>query len=305
MSGATVLTALAAAGAVALMAFVTMAQVGDLLGGARHRRVMRLTGAHPRAAAGPTTGLLGVLAAGLEVLGRRLGLHKRLVTAQDLRDAGLEAAWITPRTVAAIKLAVGAGIGLALALLTPWVPAMMVGAPIGGLLGFVAPSLVIDARKSAHRARILAEVPDVIAELRGLIGAGMGVERALHVVVTDDASGAGSTALVREIRRTMAAYGLGVPLTVALQEASDRLGAPEFEAFVLALKQARRLGAELDAVLDQHEVGLRAQRRSDIDAEVASQEAKAQMVIAVCFLPAFMLLIFIPMLLSIMQGLFG
>ena len=96
-----------------------------------------------------------------------------------------------------------------------------------------------------------------------------------------------------------------MPLTVALQEASDRLGSPEFEAFVLALKQARRLGTELDAVLDQHEVGLRAQRQNAIEADVASQEAKAQLVIAVCFLPAFMLLIFVPMLLSIAEGLFG
>ena len=305
MSGPTALTALAAAGAVTLLTFVALAQVADVFGGARHRQVMRLTGARPGTAAGPSTGLLGVAAAGVQALGRHLWRHQRLVTVQDLREAGLEAAWITPRTVVATKLALGAGVGLALGLLTPWVPAMMVGAPIGGLLGFVVPSLVIDGRRAARRARILAEVPDVIAELRGLIGAGMGVERALHVLVADDASGAGSTALARELRRTMAAYGLGVPLSVALQEASDRLGAPEFEAFVLALKQARRLGAELDAVLDQQEAGLRAQRQSAIDGEVSAQEAKAQLVIAVCFLPAFMLLIFIPMLLSIMQGLFG
>ena len=196
----------------------------------------------------------------------------------------------------AIKLLLGVGVHVALALLMPWVPAMMLGAPIAGLLAFVAPSLVIHARKAARHKRILAEVPDVMAELRGLIGTGMGVEQALRVLVEDDASDMASTELVREIRRTMAAYGLGVPLTAALQEASDRLGSPEFEAFALALKQARRLGAELDAVLDQHEVGLRAQRQNAVDAEVASQEAKAQLVIAVCFLPAFMLLIFVPML---------
>ena len=305
MSGPPLLTALAAASAVSILVFVVLSRVADMFGGARQRRVLRLTEANSPDGTRPPTDLAGYVAAALDAVGRRIGRHQRLVSAQDLRDAGIESAWMTPRTVVAIKLLFGAGVGAALALLIPWVPAMMVGAPIAGLLAFVAPSLAIDARKAARRKRILAEVPDVIAELRGLIGTGMGVERALHVLVEDDASDVASTELVREIRRTMAAYGLGVPLTVALQEASDRLGSPEFEAFVLALKQARRLGAELDAVLDQHEVGLRAQRQNAVDAEVASQEAKAQLVIAVCFLPAFMLLIFVPMLLSIADGLFG
>ena len=306
MSGPTLLTALAAASAVSILVFVALSRVADAFGGARQRRVLRLTEAGSQAGGTRSpTDLAGQVGVVLDAVGRRIGRHQRLVSAQDLRDAGLESAWMTPRTVVAIKLLFGAGVGAALALLIPWVPAMMVGAPMAGLLAFVAPSLVIDARKAARRKRILAEVPDVIAELRGLIGTGMGVERALHVLVEDDASDVASTELVREIRRTMAAYGLGVPLTVALQEASDRLGSPEFEAFVLALKQARRLGAELDAVLDQHEVGLRAQRQNAVDAEVASQEAKAQLVIAVCFLPAFMLLIFVPMLLSIAAGLFG
>ncbi len=299
------LTALAAAGAVTLLASVTFSQIGDMFGGARHRRVLRLTQAGPDATSRSSSAPEGGVGTVLEALGRRLGRYQHLVSDQDLRDAGFEAGWITPRTVVAIKLVVGVSVGAALGFLIPWVPAMTVGAPIGGLLGFVVPSLVIDARKTARRQQILAEVPDVIAELRGLIGTGMGVERAIHVLVEDDASEVSSTALVREIRRTMAAYGLGVPLTVALQEASDRLGSPEFEAFVLALKQARRLGAELDSVLDQHEVGLRAQRQNAIEADVASQEAKAQLVIAVCFLPAFMLLIFVPMLLSIAEGLFG
>ena len=305
MNGLPTITALTAGSAATILAFIVVAQVADIFGGARHRRLVRLTrlgsDAESRAPAGP----LGAIVMLLEALGRRLGRSQRLVREKDLRDAGLEAVWITPRSVVAIKLVAGASIGGALALLIPWVPAMIVGAPIGGLLGFAAPSLVIDARKTARRKQILAEVPDVIAELRGLIGTGMGVERALHVLVEDDASEVASTALVREVRRTIAAYGLGVPLTVALQEAADRLGSPEFEAFVLALKQSRRLGSELDAVLDQHEVGLRAQRQNTIDAEVASQEAKAQLVIAVCFLPAFMLLIFVPMLVSIAEGLFG
>lgn len=299
------IAAATAASATMILAVSGLTLLADVFGGARHRRVVRLTRAGSDTTARAPAGPLNVAGMLLETLGHRLGYSHHLVRAQDLRDAGFENAWVTPRTVVGIKLVAGASIGGALALLVPWVPAMMVGAPIGGLAGFVLPTLVIDARKRSRRKQILAEVPDVIAELRGLIGTGMGVERALHVLVEDESSDAASTALVREIRRTMATYGLGVPLTVALQEAADRLGSPEFEAFVLALKQARRLGGELDTVLDQHEVGLRAQRQNAIDAEVASQEAKAQLVIAICFLPAFMLLIFVPMLLSIAAGLFG
>lgn len=299
------IAAVTAASAATILVFSMLALLADVLGGSRHRRVVRLSQAGSDVAARAPAGPLMMASMLLEAVGRRLGHSQRFVHARDLRDAGFENAWVTPRTVVGIKLVAGASIGGALAFLIPWIPAMVVGAPIGGLLGFVLPTLVIDARKKSRRHQILAEVPDVIAELRGLIGTGMGVERALHVLVEDDESDVGSTALVREIRRTMATYGLGVPLTVALQEAADRLGSPEFEAFVLALKQARRLGGELDAVLDQHEVGLRAQRQHAIDAEVASQEAKAQLVIAVCFLPAFMLLIFVPMLLSIAEGLFG
>ncbi|MCY4110414.1 MAG: type II secretion system F family protein [Chloroflexi bacterium] len=305
MSGPAVITAMAAAGAVSILVSVALSWVADLFGGARQRRVIRLTESDSQAVNRSPAGMAGNIGAMLDVVGRRIGRYQRLVSAQDLRDAGIESAWVTPRTVVAMKLLFGGSVGAALSLLIPWVPAMMVGAPIAGLLAFVAPSIVIDARKASRRKRILAEVPDVIAELRGLISTGMGVERALHMLVEDDASDAASTELVREIRRTMAAYGLGVPLTVALQEASDRLGSPEFEAFVLAIKQARRLGAELEAVLNQHDVALRAQRQNAVDAAVALQEAKAQLVIAISFLPAFMLLIFVPMLLSIAKGLFG
>ena len=120
---------------------------------------------------------LGVLRStrrrGLRALGE---IARRPIARIDAADIAFGYA---PRLNAAGRMAHA---DLALALLTPWVPAMMVGAPIGGLLGFVVPSLVIDGRRAARRARILAEVPDVIAELRGLIGAGMGVERALHVL---------------------------------------------------------------------------------------------------------------------------
>lgn len=45
----------------------------------------------------------------------------------------------------------------------------------------------------------------------------MGVERVTHVLVEDDASDVALIELVQEIRRTMAAYGLGVPLTAVFQ----------------------------------------------------------------------------------------
>ena len=106
MSGPPALTALAAAGAVTLLTFVALARIADVFGGTRHRRVMRLTEARPRQAVRPSTGLPGV-----QALGRHLSRYQRLVTVQDLREAGLEAAWITPRTVVAIKLALGAGAG--------------------------------------------------------------------------------------------------------------------------------------------------------------------------------------------------
>ena len=307
MSGtAPVLVALAAAIAGGLLGYVTIAQVVDVLGGTRQRRVLSLTSDSaraPRRRAAP--GFLGLIEAALEAIGQRLGRRVLLVSERALVEAGFEGAWIRPRSVAALKVVLGVVVGLSLATLTPWVPAMVVGAPVGGLLGFVAPSLYIDARKASRRARVLAQVPDFIAELRALISSGIGLERALHLLVADRADAAEAGELGTEIKRALSSYGVGVPVTMALQGASDRLGSAEFESLVLALKQAHRLGSELDAVLGQHESAFRAHRQSRIDGEVAKQEAKAQLIIAVCFLPAFMLLILIPMLMSIMQELFA
>ena len=141
MSGPTLLTALAAASAVSILMFVVLSRIADMFGGARQRRVLRLTDADSQAVSRPSKDLAGQVGAMLDAVGRRVGRHQRLVSAQDLRDAGFESGWLTPRTVVAIKLLLGGGVGAALALLIPWVPAMMVGAPMAGLLAFVAPSL--------------------------------------------------------------------------------------------------------------------------------------------------------------------
>ena len=52
-----------------------------------------------------------------------------------------------------------------------------------------------------------------------------------------------------------------------------------------------RLGPRLLFVTDRHlvEAGFRADRQSRIDGEVSKQEAKAQLIIAACFIPAVML----------------
>src|SRR3972149_5123109 len=125
--------------------------------------------------------------------------------------------WARAQIVAGLKIVVGGG--LLLAPLTPWVPLMAAGAPLGGLLGFVAPSLYVDARRAARRARVLAQVPDFIAELRALIGSGIALERALHLLVSDHTDAGHASELGSAIRRALSSYGLGVPVTIALQEA--------------------------------------------------------------------------------------
>jgi tight adherence protein C len=283
MSGATVLTFMAAA--------LAVTGLGDVIGGAN-------AGARrTRAAARGGPRLLRALAR----VGRRLrpahtpaprDLEARIAAAG--RPGGLGA-----REVMAAKLAAAVAGGLAAAALSAPAPgrlglALVVAGPVAG---FFAPDIWL-ARRAAERARrVRAELPVLLDLLRVSVEAGGSLPKALREVGarTRGPLAAEWRALGREV-------ALGIPLEAALGGTVERLPLPEVRSLVAALERARRHGAPLaDTLASQaRDARFALARRAREDAARAGP--KIQLVVALLLVPSVLLLVAAALVAALLDG---
>jgi tight adherence protein C len=283
MSGATVLTFMAAA--------LAVTGLGDVIGGAN-------AGARrTRAAARGGPRLLRALAR----VGRRLrpahtpaprDLEARIAAAG--RPGGLGA-----REVMAAKLAAAVAGGLAAAALSAPAPgrlglALVVAGPVAG---FFAPDIWL-ARRAAERARrVRAELPVLLDLLRVSVEAGGSLPKALREVGarTRGPLAAEWRALGREV-------ALGIPLEAALGGTVERLPLPEVRSLVAALERARRHGAPLaDTLASQaRDARFALARRAREDAARAGP--KIQLVVALLLVPSVLLLVAAALVAALLEG---
>ena len=124
-------------------------------------------------------------------------------------------------------------------------PAMAPFFAIGmGVLGFMGPSFVLNARVRSRSAAVAAELPDALDLLSVSVEAGLGFDGAVQKL-TEHMKGP----LIEEFELALGEMRIGESRVEALKKMSERSASQEMASFVRAIIQADQLGISLGRIL--------------------------------------------------------
>lgn len=223
----------------------------------------------------------------------------RGVAAIDLRQSGIG---VDPERFLGIKIASGLAVALGVAvtsLVAPLGPAIVA---LAGYAGFVAPSMVVERRAATRRAEAERAGAVLVERVEALVAAGRPPETALALLMR---RASGAALLDRCLRGAHDSYSLGAPLfrTLAARAREERLAT--LASFAEDLERARDLGTgSLGVIRERRESSRAAERARSLEA--ASQvEGKLMLVLVLCYLPALILLVVVPLFVGLLEGLFA
>jgi Flp pilus assembly protein TadB len=220
------------------------------------------------------------------------------VSERDIIRAGFDPQVLTPAEVYAAKLVLAAAIlAIGVALSPLFSAALLVALPIA-FVGYVFPTEYLGSRAKTRQAQIARELPDFLALVRPL-AAKHGLEHAFADVADalHEAS-AGGNLLARQIRSAVAAYGTGIDLYAALHDIATASDIEALDELAASLAQSRRLGKGVGETLAEHERSLRDAERNRLIGAASTVQPKLAAILAGIYLPAFVLLIVVPLFVS-------
>jgi len=191
---------------------------------------------------------------------------------------------------------------------------LVIGAVAGGALGavglaaalayagFVGPSVAVERRARSRRRAAERALGSLLERIEALGAAGRPIEAAVATLARVPTS---SPVLDSALRGAADAYALGAPLYGAIGASAEAEGIPALGALAAALERSRDLGQGSIAVIrDARDAARAAERAGSIEA-AAQVEGKLMLTLVLCYLPALMLLVVIPLFLTLLDGLFG
>jgi Flp pilus assembly protein TadB len=224
-------------------------------------------------------------------------VRSALVT-RDLAQSGLgwtEGDLIRGKIIGAL---VGGALGAAIGLVAPVGPVVVVA---GGYAGFILPTIRVDREAARRRSAAAHALVTFVEWVEALVASGRPIETAF-VAVAERRVGAGliDNALAAAAR----SYALGAPLFPALAREAGAVGLPGLAEIASDLERARDLGRGALVVLRDHRDRLRASERAGSLDAAGRVEGRLMLVLVLCYLPALMLLVVIPLFLGLLDGLF-
>ncbi|MDP9321260.1 MAG: hypothetical protein M3P16_09220, partial [Chloroflexota bacterium] len=114
-----------------------------------------------------------------------------------------------------------------------------------------------------------------------------------------------SAILDQALHQATDAYALGAPLFRSLGAAAQAEGIGTLLTLATALERSRDLGRGSIAVIRDARDAARAAERAESLEAAAKVEGKLMLTLVLCYLPALMLLVVIPLFLTLLDGLFG
>jgi tight adherence protein C len=244
----------------------------------------------------PTTGLGAVLD---RTLGRRLPPTLVAAAAVRLDAAGL-AGSVSPERIVLLRFAAAGGallVGL-WAAASGSGPAGPLLALLGPVAGFLAPDVFLRMRASSRQEQVLAALPDTLDLMTITVEAGLALESAM---VRAGRSGKGP--LAEELTRTMQEMQAGVPRIEALRHLAARCDVEDLTSFTSAVAQAERFGVPIARVLRVQSGELREKRRQRAEEAAMKLPTKVILPLALCILPAMMILVVGPSVIQIGRSL--
>ena len=162
---------------------------------------------------------------------------------------------------------------------------------------FFLPDYWVLSVRDDRQERMQADTADMIDQMTICVEAGLGLDAAIaRVATTTDGP------LADELRRTMNDIRAGVPRSQALRALSDRAQISEIRQLVTALLQAQKHGVPMADTLRIQSGQMRLKRSQRTEEKAAKLTVKMLFPIIFCFLPAFMVVIMVPSLISLFNA---
>jgi tight adherence protein C len=210
----------------------------------------------------------------------------------DLLKAGLtgtvRAEEFVAIQVGSVILGFGAGLLVLLsgAVSTKVGLAVMLALP---LIGGLVPSRWLRHRIKARREQVTNDLPDLLDLMTISVAAGLGLEQAMQISCARFES-----PVSHEMRLTLREMELGLSRRDALENLKLRTDIDDLVTFAVVLSQADALGLPIGRVLQAQADEMRDKRRQRAREKAAKVPVKILFPLALCFLPAIMVVVLGP-----------
>ena len=210
----------------------------------------------------------------------------------DLLKAGLTGSVRAEEFVAIQVGLVMGGIGTGLIALVSGVVSVKMGLAmlfILPLLGGLAPSYWLRFRIKKRREQVTNDLPDLLDLMTISVAAGLGLEQAMQVSCARFES-----PVCHELRLTLREMELGLSRHDALENMKLRTDIDDLVTFAVVLSQADALGLPIGRVLQAQADEMRDKRRQRAREKAAKVPVKILFPLALCFLPAILIVVLGP-----------
>ena len=225
-----------------------------------------------------------------------------------LRRRLVQAGIYDPRGVAFFfiaRTALAVGLALALFVFVPLVISkggsffwLMV--IVGGIAGYVGPSMYIDRRISARKMEHRSGFPDFMDLLVVCADSGLSMEASLERVGRE--LGDSYPSLTANIHMTNLEIRAGKNLKDALERFADRLALEEARSFATLINQSIDLGSSITDALRVYSDDMRHKRLSRAEEKAYALPAKLALPMMVCIFPVIFVVILLPVFVRLHVG---
>jgi tight adherence protein C len=242
----------------------------------------------------------------IEATTRHYGEGKYTEQTKVLRRRMVQAGIYDPHAVAYFFLgrtALAVGLAFAVFLFAPveqgstasW---LLIG--VGGIAGYLGPSLYIDHRIKVRKAEHQAGFPDFMDLLVVCADAGLSMEAALDRVGRE--LGDSYPSLTANIHMACLEIRAGRTMSDALEHLGDRLGLEEARSFATLIQQSEELGSSITDALRVYSDDMRHKRLSRAEEKAYSLPAKLALPMMICIFPVLFVVILLPVAVRLHVG---
>jgi tight adherence protein C len=179
-------------------------------------------------------------------------------------------------------------------------PAFWLWTGVGGVLGYLAPSLYIDKRIRARKTEHRSGFPDFMDLLVVCADAGLSMEASLDRVGRE--LSASYPSLTANLHMTNLEIRAGRTMSEALEHLGDRLGIDEARSFATLIQQSAELGSSITEALRVYSDDMRHKRLSRAEEKAYALPAKLTVPMMICIFPVLFVVILLPVFVRLHVG---